>query len=298
MEAVATPPEKLLYRQVKKIPVVELLKESYRPPKGKTHAIVEQTSKDILSFCSEDYRLRKNSEIYKPFEKLLEKTGIPFIRQVKVVDGNKFYVDYIIKQKIESNKISDILPRLSIWNSYDGTVKTQIKFGYHKMLCGNELSRPAGCQIHLSSKHSADKEEFSKETIAYFLDLFNEFLSETRSDIKMFEILHSERVKPIVIETIASYLKLSKEARDMAMSQLKKETAGGMIYINEKGKRVKHPGSPITLFMVYNALNYAIFHTNSKELPDFKAKKDTALIEIVCNKCKNIQKLKSTKSNS
>jgi len=291
MESTTSVPEKLLYKQVKKIPLIEILKKGTKPPiKGKTHAIIEEQSKTILSFCSEDYALRKNSSIYKPFEKLLKENNILFTKTTNVIEGNKFYVDYIIKQKIDSLVINDILPKLSIWNSYDGTVKTQIKFGYHKLLCGNGLSRPVGCQINTSRKHSADEDEFSKETIPHFLELFQAFLQQTKSDIHLFEKLHTKEVPVKYLDTFAGQLKLSREARDMASLQLTKETAGGMTYVNEKGKLIKHTGSRVTLFMVYNALNYAIYHTNPKEVPEFKHKKDKALLELVCDFCRRNKK--------
>lgn len=296
MEAISNVPEKLLYRQVRKIPVIELLKEGNRPPKGRTHAIIEQVSKDILSFCSEDYKLRKNSTIYKPFEKLLERQGIPFEKHIKVVDGNKFYVDYIIKKKLKSSILNDILPKLSIWNSYDGTVKTQIKFGYHKLLCGNGLSRPLGCQIHTSSKHSSDEEEFSSEIIPHFLDLFTTFLEEAPSDIQLFEKLHRKKAHQRDIQVIADKIHMSREAREIALNQLQKETSGGMTYINESGRLMSTKKGPVTLFMIYNAMNYAIHHTNSKELPEFKSKRDKALIHAICSYCEVTKNAKRTES--
>lgn len=278
--------EKLLYKQVKKMPLIELLKQKNKPPKGRTHVIIESPSQDILSFCSEDYKLRKNSTIYKPFEKLLKENNIPFRKQIIVVDGNKFYVDYIVYKQLKSKVLGDVIPRLSIWNSYDGTVKTHIHFGYHRLLCGNGLSRPVGCQIKLSSKHSTDEKVFSKETVPYFLQLFKSFLKESGSDIKIFEKMQRKKVPAAFLDKIADKLKFSKEARDMAFDQLNKEISGGLHYINEKGEQVISTQSPITMFAVYNALNYAIYHTNPKELPEFKSKRDKALIEL-CLVCKD-----------
>lgn len=274
--------EKLLFKQVKKVPLVELLKNKNKTPKGKSHAIVEKKSNDILSFCSADYKLRKNSIIFKPFEKLLHTRNILFTKDVRIIEGNKFYVDYVIKKKIKSNIIGDILPKISIWNSYDGTVKTQIKFGYHKLLCGNGLSRPVGCQIHISSKHSADEYEFSKATIPHYISLFKEFLSETKGDMKVFEKLQRKKVTPDHFLKIAEKLKFSKESKQLALNRLGKESDGNFSYVDEQGNKITAQKSDTSLFLVYNALNYAIYNTNPKELPEFKLKKDKLLIEEIC----------------
>lgn len=282
--------EKQLYKPVKKIKLSELFPN--KPPKGKTHAIItiDQTG-DILSFCSEDYALRKNSSIYKPFEKLLKEEKLKFNRIITIIDGNKFYVDYIIKSKVKSFIIKDLLLKLSIWNSYDGTVKTQINFGYHKSLCGNSLSRPVNCKIHTSSKHSSDEQEFSKETIPFFLHLFKNFVHHTNSDMKIFETLAKQKSDTKTLEKLSDSLKMSKESKLLAITQLNKETSGNMTYIDEKGNITTCTNTKVTLFSVYNALNYAIYHSNHKELPDMKAKKDRTLLEAIQQLINNTSKV-------
>lgn len=270
--------DKILYEPVNKIPLSKLINN--KPPKGKTHVIIEERTGNILSFCSKEYKLIPNSVIYLPFENLLRQKNISFKKQVIIIEENKFYVDYIIKNRINSFSIPDILPKLSIWNSYDGTVKTQIKFGYYKLLCGNNLSRPRGCLINQSFKHSSDEEEHTNKDVSY-LELFYQFINEIEHDIKCFEKLHKHKTNEKTMQILMSNLKLSKEAKKIAVQQLYKEAKGGFYYLNEKDKRTKHTGNEITLFTIYNAINYAIFHVNPKELPESKLKKDkNVLLEI------------------
>lgn len=271
--------DNILYEPVKKIPLSKLINN--KPPKGKTHVIIEERTGNILSFCSKEYTLRPNSAIYIPFENLLRQKNILFKKEVIIMEENKFYVDYIIKSKIKSLIIPDILPKLSIWNSYDGTVKTQIKFGYHKLICGNNLSRPRGCLINQSFKHSSDEEEHTSKDASYYLELFYQFMNETEHDIKCFEKLHKQKTNEKTMQILMSNLKLSKEAKEIAVQQLYKEAKGGFYYLNEKDKTTKYTGHEITLFAIYNAINYAIFHVNHKELPESKLKKDkNVLLEI------------------
>lgn len=272
--------DKQLYKPVQKIQLSELFPN--KPPKGKTHAIVEvEPNGDILSFCSEDYALRENITIYKPFEKLLKAEKLTFKKIIRIVDNNKFYVDYIIQTKVKSTLIKDLLLKLSIWNSYDGTVKTQIQFGYHKLLCGNGLSRPVNCQIHTSSKHSADEVEFSKEIVPFFLHQFKNFMRQSVKDMEIFEQLCRQKSDEVTLVKVSDKLKMSRESKQVAIEQLKKETAGNMVYVDENGQLVTCTNKKVTLFGVYNALNYAIYHTNAKELPEFKSKKDKTLLEEI-----------------
>lgn len=275
MEDTTHAQEKLLYKNVKKVALSELLKN--KPPKGKTHAILEQPSNDILSFCSEDYYLRKNSTIFKPFEKLLTEKNIPFKKVIRVIEANKFYVDFIILVKLQSETMDSLLPRLVISNSYDGTVKTQIQFGYFNMLCSNMLSRPSSCIIKNSTKHSTE-DEFSP---IFLYELFQQFMKATKCDIKIFEKLAKKKTRIESINEISEVANISRDARDIAKVQLQKKIGGNMTYTNETGQLVKSRVGSITYFSLYNALNYAIYNTNNKELPDFKIKRDKVLIESV-----------------
>jgi hypothetical protein len=281
MEKVENELDELLYRKIEKIPLEELLKDKLTPPKGKSYAIIDKYSAKILSFCSKDYTLRENSGIFLPFEQLLKDTGHLFNREIKVFDGNKFYVDYIIRSKVKSKSIIDILPMISIWNSYDGTVKTQIKFGYHKLLCKNKLSRPVGCQINVAKKHSVKDEEFTINNLTHFLSMVEQFLKETQTDIKTFERLHSNKVSIETFDTVAKHFKLSKEAKEVAAFRIEQEQKP-LVYQNENGDMVNYKPSPLTMFIVYNAINHAIYNTNPKELPEVKSKKDKSLIDYIC----------------
>lgn len=272
-----TKQDKILYKLVDKIPLSSLL--TNKPPKGKTHLIIEKKSKNILAFCSEDYNLRKNSNIFQPFEKLLKEGNITFKKNLTVIEGTKFYVDYVIYKNLNSNKIPDILPRISIWNSYDGTVSTQIKFGFFRLLCGNSLSRPCNCNIHASSKHSEDE----NSTIPQFFKLVNEFIYKCNTDIKAFEKLYKKPAKIDSLFIITDALKLSKETREVALKQLALETQGNITYMDENNKKAIHKGGKINMFDIYSAINYGIYHVNPKELPEIKVKKDKMLINYICD---------------
>lgn len=248
--------EKSLYEEVSKIDLSSIMKD-IKPPKGKTHAIKSLQTGNLLAFCSEDYKLKKNIELYKPFEKLLTQNNIQFNKRIEIFDSTKFFVDYIMDITIKSNLFHEILPVVSIWNSYDGTVKTQIKFGYHLHECKNKLTRPCHCNIHISLKHSAEENKDN------FLKLTMEFIKENIvKDIKVFEKLFKKKCDISVVERMTDMLKLSKELKQAAKKSFTEQ-------------------NQLNLFGVYNAINYAIYNLNKKELPEIKLKKDKLNMEHI-----------------
>ena len=269
-----------LYNKVEKIQLSTLL-SALIPPKGKEYVIVDSSSKAMLSFCSKEYQLRKNSVIYKEFEKALDKKYVKFKKETIIIDRTKFYVNYIILSPIESVHIMDLLPVVTIWNSYDGTIKTQIHFGYRKLLCSNNLSRPTTCDFKTSSKHSSFDEEFTKYSIPHFMEMCMSFLKCIKKDIKVFEKINAIPATKKILDNISSKLKLHANARDLAIAQHQKEMDGNYTYLNYKGEQVLHKGGKMTMFSIYNAINYAIYHMNNKELPEKKYKRNDLLMDLV-----------------
>ena len=266
-----------LYAPVEKIPLSKLLNND--PPKGKEYVILDTKSKAMLSFCSKEYKLRKNSSIYKAFEKLLDKNKIKFKRKITIVGNTKFYVSYIIIDRIKSLSITDMLPKICIWNSYDGTIKTQIRFGYYKILCGNTLSRPGECSLTTGSKHN--DLEFTKDNMPYFFSLLKKFLKEIPKDMKVFEKLYKIPVLEKNINSVISKINLSLEAKKVSIEHFKKEIKGEYTYKNELGDTISHEGSEQNMFTLYNSINYSIYNTNLKELPDKKQYRDFKLVSLL-----------------
>lgn len=256
-------------------------------PRANDHAILDQNG-NILSFCSSSYNLRENSTLYKPLEGLMKEQKIPFDRKIKVVDNTKFYVDYIIRDRVKSLTVNDILPKFSIWNSYDGTLKTTIKFGFYRVVCSNGLTRPVGSTVNIASKHrkavkAEDGMDLSLATNNNILDSVKLFLTEVKQDMEVYEQLNQIKADVNNILKVSDKLKLSKSIVDSAVERFNKETSTNrsLTYVNENGELVTHDGSPQTLYTVYNALNYAIYNCNPKELPEAKLKRDQLVLAEV-----------------
>jgi len=256
-------------------------------PRANDHAIIDSNG-GILSFCSSSYNLRSNSTLYKPLEEMMTNQKIPFDSKIQIIDDTKFYVDYIIRERVKSLTVNDILPKISIWNSYDGTVKTVLKFGFYRVVCANGLTRPEGEQINISKKHrkgvkAEDGVDLSLLSHDKILENIKIFLVEAKKDIFIYEKMNHIESDVKRILQIAEKLNMSKNLVETAINRFDLETSKSksLTYVNENGEIINHEGSPATLYAVYNALNYAIYNCNQKELPEAKLKRDKLVLAEV-----------------
>lgn len=276
---------KQLYQKVEKVKLDSLFPK-YQFPKGNDHAIVDSNG-NILNFCSSSYSLRHNSTLHKPLEELLKKNKMDFEQKIQIVNGVKFYVDYILKDKIKSPTVNDIVPKFTIMNSYDGTLKTTIRFGFYRVICGNGLSRPCGTESIFAKKHrkpiETEDQDLSSVSPEDILEGIKEFIKSIKDDTAIYEKLHAKKADAGIIIKVAEKLRLSKNVLETANNRFELETTqkGTLTYVNEEGKVVKHKGYNPTLYVVYNAINYALYNTNLKEFPEVKMKRDKAVLAEV-----------------
>lgn len=275
-----------LYAPVKKVELNSIF-PGREFPRACDHAIMDKKG-NILSFCSNSYNLRSNSTLFKPLEELMTENKIPFDRKIKIVDGTKFYVDYILRERVKSRTVNDILPKFSIWNSYDGTVKTTMKFGFYRVVCSNGLVRPHGTQVNIAKKHrkalgEEDGIDISLTKESEILTSVKGFLMDTKKDMEVYEQMNKVKADVQRILKIADKLKFSKKLLDTSVERFELETSTNksLTYVNENGEIVTHEGSPATLYTVYNAINYAIYNCNPKELPQAKLKRDELVLAEV-----------------
>lgn len=275
-----------LYREVKKMEMKSLI-PGVKFPTRHDHAIVD-TDGNILSFCSDNYNLRPNSTLFQPLEELMVADKIPFDRKVVIREGTRFYVDYIIGERTKGLSVNDILPKFSVWNSYDGTLRTVLKFGFHRVVCSNGLTVPHGKTVDIYKKHYkaskvADGIDISAMDSSRILEPFREFMADTREYLQIYDNLNRVEADEVRIIEICEKLKFSKAIIDTARDRFRKETATdrSLTYVNENGELVTHDGSPASLYTAYNAINYAIYNNNPKEYPEVKLKRDELVLAEV-----------------
>jgi hypothetical protein len=274
--------DKDLFKRVKKVKVSNLLPGFSAPP-GFDHVIVDENN-NILNFCSGRYSLVNNSTILKPIESYLKTNNIDYIKKVKIINGSKFYVDYIIKTRKDTENVKGIFPKISIWNSYDGGSTMRHEMGFYRLICSNGLTRPEGEVKKKSFKHAVSQKTNKTDTQEKILKILMDiksFIDGCSLDIQKFEDMTKVKVTKAKIDSIANHLKLSKKIVECAKERYDLETKEGVEYINEYGEVVKSKGCEKNLFTLYNALNYGIYNTNLKELPEKKIEKDKELINYL-----------------
>lgn len=262
----------LLYKKISKIPLNQV-HPNHSPPKGKSYAIISDDDNSIFTYCSKTYNPELNENIFKPFEQFLIDNKISYQTKPCIINNSKFYIDYAIKQKINSTSIKDLIPLISIWNSYDGTLRPQMNLGFYRLCCENKLF----CASHTSPQTLQNKSNL--------IDIVKSFLVNMKECVNHFEILQNIKGKVSDIESISKTVRLSQKIKDTSLLRLKKEIKGNFTYTNELGQSVTAlPYPQITIFMIYNAINYSIYNMNSKELPEVKLKKDKMVMnEIIKN---------------
>jgi hypothetical protein len=270
-----------LYKEVEKVSLSDLMPKHNFPP-GFECAIVDE-NKNILNFCSKKYNLVPNKSLFVPIEKTLESIGIDFSKRVNIINGSKFYVDYILKEKNQSKKVGDVFPKISVVNSYDGTIKFRKEFGYYKLVCENGLTTPTGIHSKRIAKHYKGSENEIDELndfISEFPNAVDLFIKSLSYDYKLFEELQGKKADVKQVEEFAKMLNLSKGVTKAAIERFELETKGNFGYRDLDNNLLVHDGGSENLFTVYNCINHAIYNTNVKELPEKKLEKDKSLISL------------------
>jgi len=275
-----------LYKEVSKVELSSLL-PGIRFPTRHDHGIVDKDG-NILSFCSDNYNLRPNSSLFQPLEELMKSDKIPFDRKVTIREGTRFYVDYIIGERVKGPSVNDILPKFSVWNSYDGTLRTVMKFGFYRVVCSNGLAVPHGKTVDVYKKHyksskAQDGIDISAMDSSRIIEPFREFMNSTKEYLGIYENLNNVEADVKRIIEICEKLKFSKAVTDTAVERfnLETSTSRSLTYVNENGELVTHEGSAPSLYTAYNAINYGIYNNNPKEYPEVKLKRDELVLAEV-----------------
>ena len=188
-------------------------------------------------------------------------------------------MDYIIKTRKDVEGVTGIFPKISIVNSYDGVSQRSLELGFYRLVGSNHFSVIS----EKFGKHTISKKGENEEPnddmllilakIKGFIDASNEYIE------RFYQPLTTRKANPKIHLTIKGRRAgLSKKIIEAAKERYKLETNSGLEYVNEHGEMVVHSGSEESMFAVYCALNYAIYNTNLKELPEKKIEKDRNLI--------------------
>lgn len=226
-------------------PVEKVLATDYAPdlsfPSGKEYFIIRPDDGNmVLNSCSDQYHLITNKELILPFYEKLKKDHNLEVR-TRWMSNAAFKLDFIFKEK--KLKVGDLFSKVSMLNSYDGSIKYQFDCGFYRLKCENGMAIPEGERIHIKTIHKSGAIMAVEKTIKGIED----FLLRSNNIVEAYNPLIENRLRMAQAE--ARIMELVEEeifptrSADIALARLKKEAA---------------EGEEINDFLVYNAMNYAL----------------------------------------
>ena len=214
--------------------------------------IHEPTGPRIVNFCSDDYVIVSNAELFPPLISKIEESHKVQL-DVNQNDGSKFYVDIILSdQKLKLEK-DQILPRMRVQNSYDGSLKYSYSFGFHRVVCANGMTAPVKGTIRESKTMHTDK---ARDMVDKTQQALEGFLAQAPKIMTGYNCLveaktSRERAEELIMEAKED---LGFPTRLVELAQER------MNYEIDKLKM------PVNHFLVYNAMNYALYKNTTSEM--------------------------------
>lgn len=254
--------EKLLY-PVSKVPLSEILPD-YNFNRQQAYAIVVDTpkGKKVVNTCSSQYHLVPNKQIIEPLLETLEGYNIDFLVTNRM--DSRFSLDVLLHDiKMDVGKKDPIVPKLRMYNSYDGRLKYQFHMGFFRMICSNGMVVPVegfeDKNVFLKMRHTPSLGSYvEKNAIIDMIESFKEHSKEFTAPL--IELSKSkvgnieERVKEVINNTKFPTRKIEDvmDRIQVEMGELKSPVA--------------------TDWLIYNGFNYQLNHNS--EIKTEAAKKE------------------------
>jgi len=226
-----------------------------------THAVVVNTpnGKQVVNFCSEDYRLVPNAEILPP---LIGELGDSWKIEVlsRTFAESMFYIDVIFKnKKFKISGKDDIFPKLTIYNSYNGKMRYQFIMGFYRLICSNGLTIPIVDSLtKIKAMHTPKIEKLvDPDTIKIMVNEFNQNAIEL---MEPYLILQDQKVgnMPLRIESVIDDTAFPGRQLENVIDRATEEIQSGL--------------AP-TDWVTYNAFNYQLNHNEEIGMPEHKKNK-------------------------
>ena len=266
-----------LKKQLKPIffPVEKVSIEDYLGPKTFPLTFNDQISHWVISkvkgedgrvvnACSKNYHLISNEELMTP---LIEELESQYDVEASFVSsrGARFYVDFTIKNEALSVMKSDkIYPRIRLNNSYDGSIRYGLDFGFYRQICSNGLwgfSWEKGFKLRHTPGTGAQALPRTMDAIGEFLGFAPKLLKSSYEPLVKHTLTLDtalERVQDVIENT-----KFSAKKGEAVLARL-----------HEERKTL-----PLNDFLVYNAFNYALYNDGSKMKQHKKDKLDIQILQ-------------------
>lgn len=242
-----------------------------------SHSIVcypEDGGKHIVNSCSKDYGLVNNRTLLEPLITHLEKNHTVEPTFISHHGYSKFYLDLTIKDETFKFEKDHIFAKIRVNNSYDGRVKFGLEFGFYRVACKNGLTALIeGSSHNMKLRHTMSSTAGIDEKA---LDHLEEFLGNAPQIVKNYKVLNTkawkiERAQELM-EQILEETKFPKKSLEIATERLRYENGIGY---------------PINPWLIYNAMNYALYNSpNSRMLTHKRDKVDAQVLHHIVNSIK------------
>lgn len=233
-----------------------------------THAIYSPEHNKVLSFCSKDYGVVENDQLFTPIlDTAKECLGGEVDITVKSYDGRRFYMDIVGDKRMHNvTKNDKVCPLISVKNSYDGTVKQGYSLSFYRQICSNGMKGFAK-EYSFESKHSSERK------FVLNLDRLRADLLNVKNQIEQFKAMSDRPMTSKELEAIMEHFKESK-----AINYPKRliEEVPEII-----GKEIEILKAPMSAWLVYNGFNNALMHADTKMLPEEKEKIDRRVLNFI-----------------
>ena len=198
-----------LFFPVVKSPLNEL-GFNYPVPSGSSHAIVKLKESGevdrVLSFCSGDYGLTLNLEIYQTFQALIDKAGMNTQFNYTNREDTVFRMNWALQKVKMDMQVGDVVALgLEVYNSYNRKQKFTFSTYVERLVCSNGLTMPTLSKSKVS-RHTGAIEGYSsaelcipmlQEAITQFEDSLEPYYDLVSTPVANLE----NRVKAIVNNT-------------------------------------------------------------------------------------------------
>lgn len=223
--------------------------------------------KTLINTVSDRYRLTPVSEHLTHVEAAIQECfGSKFQARYNMVNFSKFYVDYILDEKL-SFQVDDLHPRLRLQHSYNGKLKTSVEIGIYRVICKNGATTLERIEGAISFKNTTGNYNSLKSFVCDSLEKLNK--SKT---LKVYEVLADRVVLDYTdrILEVAAASKFPKKQIELVNEKLVEEADLLNVKPND--------------WLIYNAFNYQLNHNEEILAHDeFKFSIDNSILQYMFN---------------
>lgn len=240
-----------IYQPVIKTKVSELI-PGMQVNSGNEYAIIINPGTEkarVVNFCSEKYNLVPNQQVFQPIIELFQgkfKVDV----QAKLIKGGAITrMDLVLRDsKVKMEGVDSLHPKMSFYNSYDGSMKFQMTAAIYRQVCSNGLCLPDGAGIHIKGLHTDNLEKLINPE--YLLDSANDIVHRFEEAIYPYRELEAQKVRRGIEDRVVDVIE------DTEFPGLYRESIVDRIRMEMEKNKVAICND----YYIYNGFNYQLNH--------------------------------------